>query len=449
MIPVKNLSCVLSNGGVWSRYCNTAPNASDNQPKEKNMKRLLASAAVILMGASAASAQDVTIEVGYPYSGLFDLTYKAIMDEFTKVHPEIKVVFRATYENYEDGANIILREAVAGELPDVTMQGLNRQRVFVEKKIARPLEPFIAKEADFAKDGYHKAMLNLSTFNNEVYGLPFSVSTPIGYYNMDILKAAGIETIPANWDEVIGACKAIAAKTGKEPMFWGWNITGNWFFQAMLWSQGVPMLKDDKMNFNNEAGLKALTTFKSLVDECGMRNYSTSDAQAAFSSGEMGMFFWSTSAVGAVERDKGDKFRLVTGPFPGIDGHAPLNLPAGGNAALLVSTSDDPARVAAAWTFLKFITSGIGAAKVAETTGYVPPNKAANEIIKDFYAQNPNKETAVKQLPLLSEWFAYPGNNGLAVTQVIYDKLESVVTHESTDMKALLQEMNEEIADLM
>ncbi|WP_339762054.1 ABC transporter substrate-binding protein [uncultured Hoeflea sp.] len=412
------------------------------------MNRLLTSAAVVLMTASTATAQDVTIEVGYPYSGLFDLTYKAIMDEFTKVHPEIKVVFRATYENYEDGANIILRESVAGELPDVTMQGLNRQRVFVEKGIARSLEPFIAKEADFAKDGYHKAMLDLSTFNGEVYGLPFSVSTPIGYYNMDILKAAGVDKIPSNWDEVISACKAIEASTDKEPMFWGWNITGNWFFQAMLWSQGEAMLKGEDMNFNTPAGLKVLTTIKALVDECGMENYSTTDGQAAFSSGEMGMFFWSTSAVGAVERDKGDKFDLKTAPFPGIDGHAPIKLPAGGNAALLVSTSDDPAVVDAAWTFLKFITSGIGAAKVAETTGYVPPNKAANEIIKDFYVANPNKQTAVDQLPLLSEWFAYPGNNGLAITQVIYDKLESIVTGESQDMQALLIEMNEEVADL-
>ena len=154
------------------------------------------------------------------------------------------------------------------------------------------------------------------------------------------------------------------------------------------------------------------------------------------------------SAVGAVERDKGDNFDLKTAPFPGIDGHAPIKLPAGGNAALLVSTSDDPAVVDAAWTFLKFITSGVGAAKVAETTGYIPPNKAANEVIKDFYAANPNKETAVDQLPLLSEWFAYPGNNGLAITQVIYDALESIVTGESEDMQALLMEMSDEVADL-
>ena len=98
----------------------------------------------------------------------------------------------------------------------------------------------------------------------------------------------------------------------------------------------------------------------------------------------------------------------------GVNNGTPARLPAGGNAAMLVSTSDDPARVDAAWTFLKFITSGIGAALVAETTGYVPPNKAANDLLGDFYSQNPNKLTAVEQLPLLADWFAYPGENGLA-----------------------------------
>ena len=414
------------------------------------MKRILTSIAAVVLAAGTASAEQVTIDVAYPFSGLFDPTYQAIMAEFKKDHPEIKVVFRSSYDSYEEATNTILREAVAGELPDVTLQGLNRQRILVEKGIARSLEPFIAKEPDFAKDGYHKAMLDLSTFDGQVHGLPFSVSLPSGYYNMDVLAAAGVETVPTSWDEVIAACRKIKATTDVKPMFWAWNITGNWFFQSMLWSQGVPMVERDRMNFNNAAGLKALTTFKSLVDACDMPNYSTGDALVAFSAGKVGMYFWSSSSVATVERSKGDAFELRTAPFPGIDGRAPANLPAGGNAALLVSSSKDPRVVQAAWTFLKYITSGFGAAKVAETTGYMPPNKAANEIIlKDYYLKNPNKMTAVGQLPLLSEWFAYPGENGLAITQVIHDKLEAVVTGEARDMKALLAEMDEEVGDLM
>ena len=81
----------------------------------------------------------VTIEVGYPYSALFDVTFKRMMPLFKKAHPDIDVKFRATYDNYEDATNTILREAVADKLPDVTFQGLNRQAALVEKGIAKSL----------------------------------------------------------------------------------------------------------------------------------------------------------------------------------------------------------------------------------------------------------------------------------------------------------------------
>ncbi len=407
------------------------------------------SAMALILSATAALAEDkVTIDFAYPYSHLFDVTYEAMMPGFYEAHPNIEVNFRATYESYEDGTNTILREAVSGNLPDVTMQGLNRQQILVEKGIAKSLAPFIAGEADFEKDGYHDAMLSLSTFGDNVHGLPFSVSLPVGYYNMDILRAGGIEELPQTWDDVIAACKTMKANGIDNPIFWGWNITGNWFMQALLWSQDKAIVEDGRVTMDSPEALIALEQMQEIFTECEMQNLEWKAALASFSAGEIGMMFWSTSALGAVERSQGD-FELVTGPFPGLDG-APLGLPAGGNAAMLTSTSEDPAVREAAWTWLKYITSGEGAAEVAKTTGYMPPNKAANEIIlADFYDQNPNKQTAVDQLPLLRDWLAYPGDNGLAITQVIYDGIERIVTGDATDMKELQQELAEEIADLL
>ena len=405
------------------------------------------SALALATGALTTTAHAVEIEVGYAYSALFDVTMERMMPEFKKAHPDINVKFRATYENYEDGTNTILRESVAGDLPDVTFQGLNRQAMLVEKGIAKSLEPFIAAEADFAKDGYHEAMLELGTFNGEVYGLPYSISLPVGYYNMDALRKAGITELPTTWDEVIENCHKLMEAGYKTPMWWGWSVTGNWFFQALMWSQGEPILKDGKVNFDGEAGLAALEQMKSLFRECDMPNLSAGDAGVPFNSGEVAMYFWSTSAVGAIERAKGD-FELKTGKYPGM-GQPPMGLPAGGNSVMMVSTSEDPAEVEAAWKFVKFATSGVGASLVAETTGYIPPNKAANDLLTDFYANNPNKYTAVEQSGLLRDWIAYPGDNGLAITQVIYDGMESIVTGDSDDMAALQEELVEEVNDLL
>ena len=412
------------------------------------MKYMLTAMTMALSATTVYAEDKVTIEFAYPYSHLFDVTYEAMMPAFKEAHPNIEVKFRATYESYEDGTNTILREAVSGNLPDVTMQGLNRQAPLVDKGIAQSLEPFIAKEADFEKDGYHEAMLSLSTFKNEVYGLPFSVSLPVGYYNMDILRKGGIKELPQTWDQVIAACKTMKANGIDNPIFWGWNITGNWFMQALLWSQDSAIVDNGNVTLDSPEALVALEQMQDIFTECEMQNLEWKAALASFSAGEIGMMFWSTSALGAVERSQGD-FELVTGPFPGINGK-PMGLPAGGNAAMLTSTSEDPKVREAAWTWLKYITSGDGAAEVAKTTGYMPPNKAANEIIlADFYEQNPNKQTAVDQLPLLRDWLAYPGDNGLAITQVIYDGIERIVTGDATDMKELQQEMVEEVADLL
>ena len=413
------------------------------------MKRILLGLVAGALFSTAAAADKVTIEVGYPYSHLFDVTFQKIMPGFNAAHPDIEVKFRATYENYEDATNTVLRESVAGNLPDVTMQGLNRQALLVSKGIAKSLEPFIAKESNFEKDGYHEAMLGLSTFDENVYGLPFSISLPVAYYNEDLMKSAGISSQPKTWDEVVTACEKMHAKGIKNPMFWGWNITGNWFMQALMWTQDTPIVKDGQMNLGGAQGLKTLETMKKIFRGCDMQNLSFKDALASFSAGEIGMLYWSTSALGSVTRAKGDAFDLKTGPFPGMGGK-PLGLPAGGNAAMLTSTSDDPAQVAAAWTFLKYITSGEGAAAVAQTTGYMPPNKAANEIIlADFYEKNQNNKTAVDQLPLLRDWLAYPGDKGLAITQVLYDGIEGIVTGEYDDMAELQEELMEEASALL
>lgn len=421
---------------------------------ETTLKRLLVTAVTLAVGlSSSARAEEKTVvEFGYTYSYLFDVTFQKILPKFQAQHPDIEIRMRAAYKDYEDGTNTILREAVSGNLPDVTIQGLNRQAILVEKGIAKPLEPLIAKERDFAKDGYHKAMLELGTSNGAVYGLPFAVSLPVGYYNMDLMAKAGItkaDQLPKTWDDVVGVCAKLQAAGVKTPMFWTWNITGNWFLQTLMWTQGEPLMKNGKFNLASDAGLKSLETMKKIFRGCAMPNYALGDAQKSFAAGQIAMYFTSTSELGAVERSKGE-WKLITNEFPGIDAAGPKGLPAGGNAAMLVTTSKDPKKIEASWKWLKYITSGEGAAEVARTTGYMPPNKAANELIlADFYKQNPNKETAVRELPLLREWQPYPGANGLAVTQAIYDGIESIVAGRANDMPALQRELQDEVNELL
>ena len=105
----------------------------------------------------------------------------------------------------------MLREAVTSQMPDVSFQGLNRIRVLVDKNIPAPLDGYIAAEKDFDKQGFHQAMFDFGTSSGKVYALPFAISLPIVYVNLDLAKKAGAdpENLPTNWDGIIDLARKI------------------------------------------------------------------------------------------------------------------------------------------------------------------------------------------------------------------------------------------------
>jgi len=400
---------------------------------------------------SSKMEEKVTIEIEFPYPELFTHVHEEIMEKFHAENPNIEVVIRTAYDNYEDGTQKVLRASMTDNLPDITFQGLNRFRVFVDKGIAVPLDSFIEKEVNFSADGFNQSMFAAGDFNGSVYGLPFAVSLPIAYYNMDLVRAAGWDEndLPDTWDEVILLANKIDdLDKDIHGMYFTWQITGNWFWQALVFSQNGSMLNQDesKVAFDGPQGEWAIDTFNRMITEGHQPDRSDNDARSEFASGLIGIWFTSTSTLYKVTEMIGDKFELKTHSFPSvIEGG---KLPAGGNGAMIVT--QDPVKQAAAWEVLKFWCGVEGAEVVARKTGYMPPNKiAAETTLKQFYLDNPNNLAAVNQLPLMTKWYAFPGENALKITDVIYGKMELIATQKATDPRAVLKEMTDEVQLLL
>jgi len=170
--------------------------------------------------------------------------------------------------------------------------------------------------------------------------------------------------------------------------------------------------------------------------------------RAAFAAGKTGLHVTSTSDLNKVTQMVGDKFALKTHTFPDVVASTG-RLPAGGNVVMILAK--DKAKRDASWEVVKFWSGPKGAAIMAETTGYMPPNKVTNDVyLKDFYVKNPNNYTAVKQLPLLTKWYAFPGDNGLKITDVIKDHLNSIVTGTRTrEPDAVLADMTADVQKLL
>src|SRR5437868_14392085 len=112
----------------------------------KHFSRILAAAAVSLAAALPAYAE-TTLTVHYPMPGFFKDVMDTISKKFMEENPDIKIQFAAPSATYEDGIQLILRQAGTSEMPDVTFIGLNRLRMLNERNVAVDMTPLVQKEA--------------------------------------------------------------------------------------------------------------------------------------------------------------------------------------------------------------------------------------------------------------------------------------------------------------
>ncbi len=418
------------------------------------MKRrtLLAGVAASTLAAPSLRAQTPTeIKVLYASPDLFKTLHEQIAAEFMKAYPQYKVTFLAPQPAYEEVAQATLRAAVTNTLPDVAYHGLNRQRVFFDRGLAQPLDPFIAADTDFKTYGHAPGLLEIGRFGGKQLGIGFSVSTPIIYYNADLVTKAGgdLADLPRDWAGIFALARKIKALAGATQGYqFDWDITGNWMWQALVFSNGGTMLTPDekKVAFDGPAGKTAIDTLNRMITEGTMRDVSQTVSLQDFTSGNMGIWGHSTSRLGGVTKQVGDKFKLLTGPFPiQSDGRLPL----GGNVAMLFAK--DPAKQKAAWEYIKFATGPVGATMMVQATGYFPSALAAADdpkLLKPYYDRNPNHLVAIKQLPRSTGWYAFPGDNGIKITDVIKDHLQSVVSQKAKP-DVVLPQMTKDVQALL
>jgi multiple sugar transport system substrate-binding protein len=421
-----------------------------------NRRTILTASAALLsapLAAPALRAQTNTdITVHYAQPQIYKECYDAIAAQFAKREPGIRINFITT-PNYEEGTQLVLRQAATNQLPDLSYQGFNRLRVFAERGIAQDLAPLLGRDGDPAALGYTPSLLALAHFGGFQSGLAFAASNPISYYNADLFRRLGVDPDPAkfpkDWDAVIALSARIKAeRDGTDGMWYQW-LGDDWMFSALLFSHGARMLTPDErdVGFAGPEGLASLRLLRRMVTEGGMPNLNATTALQAFAAGKLGMRFGSTAFLRNMIQSTGRNFELRTAHFPQVapDG----KLPTGGAAGML--TARDATKREAAWKFLRFSTSPEGTALMAKNTGYVPVNQIAIDDprhLGEFYRENPLFRTATEQAGRMIPWYAFPGTQSVRVTQVMVDSMARVVEGQATP-EVVLPEMASEVRRLL
>jgi len=417
----------------------------------KHITQILAAAAISMVVTVPAYAE-TTLTVHYPMPGFFKNVMDTISKKFMEENPDIKIQFAAPSATYEEGIQTILRQAGTSEMPDVTFIGLNRLRMVQERSIPVDLGPFIAKEGDMGKLGFSDNILKLAQVKGTQVGLAFATSNPIMYYNADLVKAAGgnPDVPPKTWDEVIAlGAKIKALGNGVEGVDFRWQ-GDDWMFSALLFGAGGQMLGGDEKSvaFDSPEGEKAVNVLDQMVKKGGLPVFTAAAGEQAFFAGKVGIEFKTTGALRNTIKSVGNKFDLRTAPIPLID---PVKgkLPTGGNAVVILAR--DTAKQEAAWKFAKFAAGPYGASVVVPGTGYVPNNELAAkspEYLGNFYKENPLFVAGLSQMDRMVPWYAFPGTNGVKVTQAIVENLSRIVEQQAAPKEAL-QDAADEVEGLL
>jgi len=413
----------------------------------KFLKRIMTAVGLAAgIAAPALAQQTITLDVLYCYPS-FARFHEPLANEFMKKNPQIKIQFRAPSASYDEGHQVILRSAITNQLPDVYYAGYHllgeMARTLEKRGQINDLAPFLKTEpANYASANFAPRMMSLSQVDGKQYGLAFNASSPIMYFNTDLVKRAGGDpkNMPDTWDGLIKLAAKIKT-LGNDVSGVSYDVHAwpdDWLFQGMIYQLGGKLVEPGakKAGFNNESGLQALKTMRRFVTEGGMQLVDWDQSRQAFGAGKTGILFTTPAHLKTVTDLVGGKFEWGTARFP-IDNKAQGGVPTGGNAVVMLAK--DSAKQKAAWEFIKYVTSPEAQKVVVEMTGYLPTNQRAmgKEFLGPFYDQNPNFRTATTQIERSLPWGGYPGGQSVRIWRAQRDVVASVMRGEKTPEQAL------------
>ena len=413
----------------------------------KFLKRIMTAVGLAAgIAAPALAQQTITLDVLYCYPS-FARFHEPLANEFMKKNPQIKIQFRAPSASYDEGHQVILRSAITNQLPDVYYAGYHllgeMARTLEKRGQINDLAPFLkAEPANYASANFAPRMMSLSQVDGKQYGLAFNASSPIMYFNTDLVKRAGGDpkNMPDTWDGLIKLAAKIKT-LGNDVSGVSYDVHAwpdDWLFQGMIYQLGGKLVEPGakKAGFNNESGLQALKTMRRFVTEGGMQLVDWDQSRQAFGAGKTGILFTTPAHLKTVTDLVGGKFEWGTARFP-IDNKAQGGVPTGGNAVVMLAK--DAAKQKAAWEFIKYVTSPEAQKVVVEMTGYLPTNQRAmgKEFLGPFYDQNPNFRTATTQIERSLPWGGYPGGQSVRIWRAQRDVVASVMRGEKTPEQAL------------
>ena len=330
-------------------------------------------------GASADGTVTITMWHGQADQG--KVTLDKLVADFHRKNTKIKVNASSGGVLADSMLQKITTALSAGQYPDIAyIFGPDIASVARTNKVAN-LATF-TKKPSLRWNDFYPAAREAVTVDGDARGFPALVDNLCVAYNKKVFKDAGVAE-PASgwtWDQFLATAKQLT-DPAKGVFGTGWPADGGedcvWRIYPMIWDLGGDIVtpKHDKVAFDNDSGLKALQTINQMGKDKSVYPDTKPGSETMyqiFNNNKMGMI-----ATGPWQLpdfiDNGTDYGVV--PLPSYTGK---NVTIAGPDTWTVFDNGS-ARVAAAVTFLTYLTEGDQDVQWASQAGSLPLRNSTAE----------------------------------------------------------------------
>ena len=396
-------------------------------------------------GATKGGHVNISIWEGYTQGE--SVAIKKLAAQFNASHPNITVTPQF-YGNSDYALQKVLSAIAGGKPPDISyLYGSNAANIASSGKLV-PLNKYVA-DPSFGWSHFYKVEREVATVDGKVTGIPALVDNLALVYNKKLFAQAGISPPTANWTWSDFESAALKLTDPSKKQF-GWAYVNDasedtvWRFWAMLWQAGGTILSPDNKQaaFNSPAGVKALTLLQQLAARKAIYLDNGSDNYlSVFTAGHIGMLWtgpWDLQQIDASKVSYGEQI------LPAAANHQTISGPDN-----WVMFNNGSARVAASWTFLKWLTSPKIDLEWCLMTGDLPirDDVSTQPGYKQFASKYPGIDLWVKNLdnatqarPVLTTYPKISTVVGQAVQSVLLGKAQpqAALTQASQQVNGIL-----------
>ncbi|MFI8595112.1 ABC transporter substrate-binding protein [Microbacterium sp. NPDC078428] len=219
----------------------------------------------------------------------------------------------------------------SGNAPDATIGSAAFATSFQEQGVLEPLDDVVEQiGGEEAWSDTADSLVEMSKADGSYFALPYTNNAVLLWYNKAMFESEGL-TPPTTWDELRDAAETLTHDDQYGILVPSSTsmVTSQSLYSLILSNGGDVVDRDnpDEIIFDDPASVEAIEFYSSLAQYSppGSGGYDRPEAQAAMTTGKLGMFIygsWMQAALDAAGPDVASQFAAVPVPSENGEGGA-------------------------------------------------------------------------------------------------------------------------------